>query len=278
MSRIDPTALKRLRKASGLTQKELAERSKVPYSTLTKLEQGKIPHPSVASINDLAGALSCMVPDLLEAGDISIGQNPDIKFVYFDVGGVLVHWKPSLQAYAARINRPLDAVMKLFYEYNPAGSRGNMTLEEFQLLCILKLNLDVKGDGREAAMKSWVEDMRPILSAHKLANDISRRYPVGLLTNITKGYYPEFIARRLVPNLRYKAVVKSCDLGVIKPESEIFDIAAQAARIEPEQILFIDDTQTNVEAAKKLGWQAEWFDEYDPQSSIQRITRKYFSV
>ncbi|MEX0749031.1 MAG: HAD-IA family hydrolase [Candidatus Saccharimonadales bacterium] len=278
MSQLDPKALKKERKSAGFTQTELARRSGVAYSTLTKLEQGQIPSPSVTAVHNLADALHCTAADLLTLPKLKIALSDSIKFVYFDVGGVLVHWLPSVQAYAERINRPYDQVLKLFYEYLGPTCRGEMDFEEFQLLCMLKLKLDPSGAGREAALQSWVDDMRPILPTHTFIAAMSRSYPIGLLTNIGKGAYSEYIERKLVPSLKYKAVVQSCDLGVTKPDSAIYDIATQAARAQPGDILFIDDSKVNVAAAQSFGWQAEWFDEYDPQASIKRIVARHFTA
>ena len=48
MGAIDAVAeIKRLRKAAGLTQQELAERSGVSYSYLTKLESGAQVNPTL---------------------------------------------------------------------------------------------------------------------------------------------------------------------------------------------------------------------------------------
>lgn len=277
MASLNPDSLKRERKSAGLTQKELAKKSGVAYSTLTKLEQGKIPSPSVTAIHDLARALNCTVPDLIGEEKIAIKHNEKIKFIYFDIGGVLVHWLPSVHGFAERINKPYDAVMKLFHEYNGAMCRGNMSIEDFKVLCLLKLNVDI-GDSRDAdAMGSWIEDMRPILPTHQFLSSLSDEYTVGLLTNIGKGYFEEFIARKLVPNLKYKTVVKSCDLGIVKPESEMYSVATKASGVSPSEILFIDDSRVNVAAAKKFGWQAVWFDEYHPHQSIARIKDTYFS-
>ncbi len=277
MAGLDPSALKRERKAAGLTQKALAKSSGVAYSTLTKLEQGIIPAPSVNAISSLAEAIGCMVNDLLSSEPLKISLNKDIKFVYFDIGGVLIHWLPSVHAYAERIDRPYNQVLSLFYENDKAIAKGMMSPDEFKLLVALRLNLDMKGKGREEALKSWVIDMRPIIPAHDFLRSLGKHYPIGLLSNIAKGYFEDYVQLELVPKAKYKTIIKSCDIGHMKPEHEMFEVATQAARVKPEEVLFIDDSRVNVKAAKQFGWQAEWFDEYNPQKSIKHIIEKHFS-
>lgn len=277
LHRLDLQALKRQRQATKLTQKALARESGVPYSTLTKLEQGAIPSPSVDMVAALAEALSCTVSDLLPAKPLKIGENPRVKFVYFDVGGVLVHWLPSVHAFAERIGRSYDDVLQIFYEYNPLGCRGQLSLEELQLLFALKLQVDFKGSRKDGLRQAWIDDMRPIPAGHQLIQAVAKQYPVGLLTNVFNGYYPAFFDHGLVPKLNYQAMVKSCEVGAIKPERQIYKIAGQAAVVAPENILFIDDSRVNVQTARDFGWQAEWFDEFTAPESARNIMAKYFT-
>ncbi len=46
----------------------------------------------------------------------------------------------------------------------------------------------------------------------------------------------------------------------IKPEREIFELAAERFGAEPSELLFMDDHLPNVEMAKSLGWHAIHFD------------------
>jgi len=47
--------------------------------------------------------------------------------------------------------------------------------------------------------------------------------------------------------------VVSGEEGIIKPEPEIFLIAAERLKVKPEECLFIDDIERNVEGAKAVG-------------------------
>lgn len=279
MSQIKADLLKARRKDQGMTQKQLAKVSGVSYSTLTKLEQGAIESPSITLVSDLANALGCGVQDLIVAERMELTPNENIEFIYFDVGGVLVrNIDVSLHNFAEAIHRSDHAVKAIFHEYGEVGARGNMTVEELKILMLLRLNVSLNGESRDAVLsRAWIDDMEPILAGHQLAKDVSQHHKVGLLTNVFRGYYPDFFHRGLVPNLRYKAVVKSCDIGLVKPEKEMYDAATQAARTRPERILLIDDSRVNVKAARSFGWQAEHFDEHHPEQSVNRIINNHFS-
>ena len=76
-----------------------------------------------------------------------------------------------------------------------------------------------------------------------------------------------------LPKLNYTVVVKSCDLGLIKPDKKIYLYAQKMAGVAPSEILFIDDYEKNTAAARKLGWQAYTFDNVHVQDSIKEIEK-----
>ena len=48
----------------------------------------------------------------------------------------------------------------------------------------------------------------------------------------------------------------SCRMKMMKPSREIFDAAAAEIGFPPEEILFVDDSQKNVDGALAAGWQS----------------------
>jgi putative hydrolase of the HAD superfamily len=48
-------------------------------------------------------------------------------------------------------------------------------------------------------------------------------------------------------------IVCSAEVGMAKPEAEIFQLAASRLAVTPEECVFVDDWDQNVEAAKKIG-------------------------
>ena len=53
------------RKFSGLTQEQLAQMAKVPYTTLTKIESGAIKNPSLQAVSRIANALQVPLDDFI---------------------------------------------------------------------------------------------------------------------------------------------------------------------------------------------------------------------
>lgn len=56
--------------------------------------------------------------------------------------------------------------------------------------------------------------------------------------------------------------MSSCVLGVHKPDPWVFALAAEALGLPPEQILFVDDLEENIVAARQAGMQAALIDHH----------------
>jgi HAD superfamily hydrolase (TIGR01509 family) len=58
---------------------------------------------------------------------------------------------------------------------------------------------------------------------------------------------------------RFDGVFASAELGVAKPDAAFFLKVTQALNLSPQEILFWDDFDKNVEAARAIGWHAEHY-------------------
>ena len=79
--------------------------------------------------------------------------------------------------------------------------------------------------------------------------------------------------RKLIPDVAYDTIIDSSQVGAIKPEKKIYQIAAERAGVKPEEILLVDDSRANLMAAEHLGWHVLWFDAYRSKESIARIRK-----
>jgi len=58
--------IKQLRNKRGLTQAELARKSDLPYTTLTKIETNVITKPSIQTVMKIAKGLGISIDDLIK--------------------------------------------------------------------------------------------------------------------------------------------------------------------------------------------------------------------
>lgn len=264
--------LQEARKAAGLTQQELCQKSGLSYSTLAKIERGAIKSPSIFTIQQIAASLQTTVDALLGIGSTTPTKQRSktgISFVYFDVNGCLVHWmERSFSLIAADTGVPSDLVQETYLRYNSSVCRGDMPMAEFNATL---------ADSFEVESFDWSQYYLKAISsigpATELLHWVSKYYQVGLLTNIMPGLLDTMRAQGLIPDVSYDAIVDSSVVGSIKPERLIYDYAAQHANVEPSSILLIDDTLINLEKAEKVGWQTLHFDDTDPVRSVQTVKK-----
>lgn len=262
------------RRAAGLTQQELCVRANLSYSTLAKIERGAIKTPSVFTVAAIAVATNTTVENLTGISQTKIMTLPDyktskhgIKFVYFDVNGVLVRFfQRAFTHIAADTSASIEEVESTYWHYDDSVCRGEVPIEDFNLALAAKIGVTTI---------SWAEyylkNIEPISEMITALEWASKYYPVGLLTNTMPGLIDQMIAQKTLPPLNYSSIIDSSKIGSIKPEQKIFEAALRETGVEPHEILFIDDSRPNLMAAEKLGWNVLWFDDYRPEESETRI-------
>ena len=198
-----------------------------------------------------------------------------VKFIYFDIGGVMADTTNYFKEATTKFGIPLNEFTKFWQEcFRDEMTRGKITPQEFWKKAIDKFKLNDAEDYN--FVESWMNDYRPRKEIHSLAYDLSKKYKIGLLSNIYNGMMPRLIDLGIVANIKYSAIVLSNEIGLRKPEKEIYELATKLSRVNPDKILLIDDRQDFIEGAKAAGWQTIWFDVYNIDKSIKQIKELLF--
>ena len=88
--------IKHHRKIQGFTQEQLARESKVPYTTLTKIEGGKIKSPSLEIMSRIALALGCSLDDFARVDSF---RGPEaVRYIWKDILEVMQEGETMLIA------------------------------------------------------------------------------------------------------------------------------------------------------------------------------------
>ncbi len=259
------------RKRAGLTQQELCQRAGLSYSTLAKIERGAIKAPSIFTIQSIANSLNTSLTDLV--GESSAPQTNKkqskngVRFVYFDINGCLVRFfHPAFTRLSLETGVSSELIETAFWHLNDVACRGGMTMSEFNEAFASKLGIDsVDWENYYFEAIDVVGEMQDLLTW------ASEHYYVGLLSNIMPGFINRMIREGALPRIAYDQIVDSSVEQSIKPEPRIFEIAQERSGVQPHEILFIDDSRSNLMAAEKLGWRVMWFDSYRSDESAARI-------
>lgn len=268
------------RRRASLTQQELCQKAGLSYSTLAKIERGAIKSPSVFTVAAIARATNTPLEDLL---GVQMQNSPSstnltntkkrsktgITFVYFDVNGTLVRFFHKAFTEISKLTgKPTDIIEAIYWRHNDAANTGQITMDEFN--SILGREYGIEGFDWSTYYMSNVEPMANVADLVKWA---AENYEVGLLSNNMPDFIDLLRQKQIIPDVNYKVVADSTKLKVIKPDPKIYEIAEQLAAVEPHEILMVDDTRMNLVAADRLGWQVVWFDETNPEESIERAKK-----
>ncbi len=101
-----------------------------------------------------------------------------------------------------------------------------------------------------------------------LIRQLKARYTIGLLSN-TWFSDGGAMLRQFNTADAFHFTLTSAEVGVMKPDARIYQLALQRANAAPAQTLFIDDSERNIIAARKLGMQTIHF--VDPKAVYLRL-------
>ncbi|WP_147341537.1 HAD family hydrolase [Actinomadura logoneensis] len=118
----------------------------------------------------------------------------------------------------------------------------------------------------EADLDSWTDvDDRMVDLVADLA---ARGRTLGLLSNIITDLVPRFEAKHGDWLAHFTERVYSCEIGVAKPDPRAYEICAARLGVRPSDVVFFDDAERNVLAARGTGMTAEVFTGPDQVASL----------
>lgn len=190
------------------------------------------------------------------------------KFIYFDVGGVLLDWRAGHQKVAAKYNVPYESIRDVFEANWQNACRGILAGDEY--MGMFARVLGITGTLPEVA-DFWTDHFTVISETHSLVAELSRTYRIGILSNAEKGSMKYAFQKGLIPKASWEVTIDSSQYGVIKPETRIYEIAEAAVNVTPEELFFIDDVPTHITTAESRGWKGMVFDTGDVKGSVEKI-------
>lgn len=191
----------------------------------------------------------------------STGGGKSVETVVFDIGNVLIDWNPR---YLYRKVFADEEEMEHFlgtvatFEWHLEQDRGRSQEEATALLFS---QYPEYAREIEAYYGRWEEMFGgPIEGSVRLLEELCERsYPLYALTNWSAETFP--LARDLYRFLGlFDEIVVSGELGMIKPDPEIYGVLVERTGLDPTASVFIDDSAPNVRAAEALGFMGVLFE------------------
>jgi epoxide hydrolase-like predicted phosphatase len=213
-----------------------------------------------------------------------------IDAVIFDFGGVLAsNGRPS-DVVKRFPNDPADKVMKVMMgEYGQDTDhpwhrleRGEISMIEFreQLApLVIEAGLQPTATSLEAPAPTTPNSPNPPIIGFafepntmviELVHELkSSGFRLGVLTNNVRELRHAWWPMLDFANL-FDDVVDSHEVGMRKPNRAIYELALGRLGVEAHRSAFLDDAQSNVDAASSIGIHGIWVD-IDPTDAVQRV-------
>lgn len=188
-----------------------------------------------------------------------------IKNLLFDLGGVIMNLDRDrcVRAFEALGMRDAEDFLGVYGQKGAflALERGDIDADEFRREIRPLFDREVTDEEIDSAFNQFLTGIPQ--ERLRALRQLRKRYGVYLLSNTNPIMMNGFIAEefRQEEGMEMKdyfdGVVASYVAKCYKPDREIFDYACEKCGIKPEETLFFDDSQANVDAARALGFYAE---------------------
>ena len=192
-----------------------------------------------------------------------------IRAVFFDFGGVIVRteYQAPRQHLAERLGMEYEDIVKIVFE-SPSNVRASI--------------------GEISDKEHWAEVTkrlrRPASETEAIreeffAGDVVDREIVNYLRSLRSSHYVGLISnawpdlRDYITSLKFEDAFHhmtiSGEVGVMKPEARIYQIALEQAGVSPNEAVFVDDFYENIEGCQAVGMHGIHF--RDPQTAMTEL-------
>jgi epoxide hydrolase-like predicted phosphatase len=192
-----------------------------------------------------------------------------IKAVFFDLGGVIVRteFQAPRQQLAEKLGMEYDDLSKIVFD-SESGLRaalGEITSADHWASVLQRLK-------RPASELSLIRDeffAGDIVDRTLVAyiRSLRGRYKTGLISNAWSDLR-DFIVREKFDDAFDKMII-SAEVGAVKPEPKIFQIALEQFGVSPNESVFVDDFKANIVGCEKVGIKGIHFK--DAESTMKQL-------
>lgn len=203
-----------------------------------------------------------------------------VKFVYFDVGGVAVRdfsgtdkWlqmKKFMGIKEEDYNRFDDFYYKLQKEIHIGRDVETLVpMIEKEFSIVLPDNFSY--------LNYFIDRFEKNDTLFPIIEHIRKNNRIGLLTNMYPRMLRAIFDKELLKENIWDIVIDSTIERCQKPDKEIFMLSEKRANVKGEDILFIENSIINIEAAKLCGWNTFYYESKDHSGSCDALW-KYLKV
>jgi len=199
-----------------------------------------------------------------------------IKFVYFDLGGTVIRdfngtnkWS-EMKKYLSVEEKFDNDFDRLYDQYELDELCISRDVDT--LIPIFAEKFAIKFPQNFSFLSYLVNNFEKNPSIWPVVSQAEKSFRIGLLTNMYPRMFEAIKGRGLMPPDKWKVIIDSSKVKLQKPDKRIYELAEVEAGAKGEEILFIDNTKINTDAAENLGWQTFLYDSESPEVSSLKLS------
>jgi FMN phosphatase YigB (HAD superfamily) len=177
-----------------------------------------------------------------------------IKAIIYDCFGVLTAtdgWLPFRDRYFSHD----EALFREATDLNKQADAGFITYDDF-IIGVAQL---AQVSGKEA--RSVIDDNATNAAIFTHIETLKASYKIGMLSNAADDWLSQLFTPAQVSLFDMKLL--SYQTGLIKPQPEIYNLAAERLQLASSECVFIDDQERYCHAAVKTGMKAIWYQTFE---------------
>lgn len=182
-----------------------------------------------------------------------------IKAVVFDIGSVLERVDDTLWPgpWESRLGLAAGGFFEAVANHDLGGDVTLGEVSEAELREAWKVVFDIDDETADELMRDMWDWYCGELDTELLDYFVGLRssYKTGILSNSGDGARREEQRRYGFADLT-DTIVYSHEVGLMKPDPRIYELTCQRLDVRPDEVVFLDDVQANVDGARRAGWQA----------------------
>jgi HAD superfamily hydrolase (TIGR01509 family) len=180
-----------------------------------------------------------------------VRNETEFDVLLFDLGGVLIDFAgfeemrrllPQVSDRSEIRDRWIRSKPVQLFE------RGEVAPEEFACRVVEEFHLELSKHEFLREFVSWARGPYP--GALALLRRLQNSHRIACLSNSNELHTPLY---RASIHSHVDSFYFSDEIGLVKPDREIFDFVIRDLTVSPRRIAFFDDTPVNVEAARNVG-------------------------
>jgi epoxide hydrolase-like predicted phosphatase len=176
-----------------------------------------------------------------------------IKAVIWDIGGVIMRTEDQAPRaeLAAELGVTREYLNELVFESEQGTRAQNGEINRMELWDYVRFDLKLApGEYPDLDERFFAGDVLDT-DLVDFIRSLNPRFKIGIISNAWNQIEESLVEWGI--DDAFEVVVGSGDVGIMKPDARIFQIALERLGVEPYEAVFVDDFIQNVHGAQALG-------------------------